>query len=577
MRRGTLPRLLVVRSDRLPGPLMAGHGLDALRPGRARGARVAVEPPAVLEDAAQLLLGDADPAAVLVADADDLPVGDAGLLRRWVEASEDRRLVLVGTPGGARRLEQAGAPVDELLPWLEPAAALPAARHGHPDADLSAIEAILRSGPAAEEASPANGNGNGNGHHPTAPRSEDQASRVARRFTPRPGSPPRSAFLRSPIRPGGADAPPPARVEPPTASAPAPASPTRDAFDASEPLLTKEELDAFFGPLDGEVDAGPTAGLTVEPALDQPPAPEFDQEVEDALEAATAELDAIAELLEAQDLDALEAEPLPHDEEAGVLEGDLEEDEAAVEALELVDELSEPTHEEPASDDHSVDLVEEEDGDAHAAGVVRPPWLKRQIADLADMVQALELRARTNHAHVGMEAELGRLRQFCRTLGLVASPPAHRGQSFDLAVHVEEQLGQLAGASPDAPRILFRTRGEEPTVIADKGLVACAVDAVLQTALACGGSGDVVRVQVVADDEAITLDVEFPPGPLVGRAPSEVMEPYGIRDVLPEIGANALAAAGAIAVGQGGDLLMGEREGGAMGFTLELARPVEGA
>ena len=150
--------------------------------------------------------------------------------------------------------------------------------------------------------------------------------------------------------------------------------------------------------------------------------------------------------------------------------------------------------------------------------------------------------------------------------------PAHRRQDFDLAVHVEEQLGQLAGASPDAPRLLFRAKGENPTVAADKTLVACAVDAVLQTAVACGGSGDVVRVQVIADGRAVALDVEFPPGPLVGRAPAEIMEPYAVRDVLPEIGANALAAAGAIAVGQGGDLLFREREGGAVGFTLELVR-----
>merc|ERR1739841_53319 len=129
------------------------------------------------------------------------------------------------------------------------------------------------------------------------------------------------------------------------------------------------------------------------------------------------------------------------------------------------------------------------------------------------MVQALEHRARTNQAQYGMEAELGRLRQFCRTLGLVASPPAHRDQDFDLAVHVEEQLGQLAGASPDAPRLLFRVKGENPVVSADKALVACAVDATLQTAIACGGSGDVVRVQVVVDERAVRLDVEFPPGP----------------------------------------------------------------
>ena len=532
MRRATLPRLLVIRSDRLQGPILTAHELVSLIPNARRGGQGVPEAPLVLDDAADLLIERADEECLLVADADGLPVGDAGLLRRWVEAGARRRLVLVGSEAGARRLAGAGAPADEVVAWSGSRATGPTATTSQLSEDLSTIEAILRREPA--EASP--------DEEPFADdrRREGQASRVSRRFVSRPGSQPRTAFIRSSIGPGGGAA----SVAPPAASGVAPAS---HSIDHSEPLLTAEELDAFFTPLEA-----PRAELAA------PAETELDQEVEDALEAATAELDAIAELLESEAAVELDTD----------LEASTPGAEAALEAhLDHV-ALATPADEAPGAD---ADVVDER-AVVRATGAARPPWLKRQIADLADMVQALELRARTNQAQYGMEAELGRLRQFCRTLGLVASPPAHRDQDFDLAVHVEEQLGQLAGASPDAPRLLFRVKGENAVVSADKALVACAVDATLQTAIACGGSGDVVRVQVVVDERSVTLDVEFPPGPLLGRDPAEVMEPYAVRDVLPEIGANALAAAGAIAVGQGGDLLLGEREGGALGFTLELVR-----
>lgn len=538
MRRAPLPRFLVIRSDRLCGAILAGHDLDFLLRGGPRDGQGSSRAPLVLEDAADLLVERTEPDAVLLADADGLSVGDAGLLRRWREDGDRRRLVLVGSEAGARRLAEAGARADEVLDWSELAPAAPQAHATscHQDEELSTIEAILRSEPIMEPTDEASTNGNGSHDR----RERGQASRVARRFPSRPGSQPRTAFLRSTIRPGGAAAG--------EARATAPgAAPAADPLDSSEPLLTPEELDAFFSPLE-EPRTEPTAPTEIE----------LDQEVEDALEAATAELDAIAELLEG------EAEPAWNTDREPLAPGTPETPEDGLDHVQLA---------EPADTARIPDAdAPEERTSARATGAARPAWLKQQIADLADMVQALELRARTNNAQFGMEAELARLRQFCRTLGLVASPPAHRRQDFDLAVHVEEQLGQLAGASPDAPRLLFRAKGENPTVAADKTLVACAVDAVLQTAVACGGSGDVVRVQVIADGRAVTLDVEFPPGPLIGRAPDEIMEPYAVRDVLPEIGANALAAAGAIAVGQGGDLLFGEREGGAVGFTLQLLR-----
>lgn len=536
MRRATLPRLLVIRSDRLQGPILTAHGLDSLIPNALRGEQGAPEAPLFLDDAADLLIERAHEESVLVADADTLPIGDAGLLRRWIEAGARRRLVLVGSEAGARRFASAGAPADEILAWTGSPTDGQTATKCQLSEDLSTIEAILRREPV--EASPDERPVAGDRRRDR--RREGQASRVARRFVSRPGSQPRTAFLRSSISPGGAAA----SVAPPAASGVAPAA---HSIDHSEPLLTAEELDAFFSPLEA-----PRAELAV------PAETELDQEVENALEAASAELDAIAELLESEAPVGLDTD----------LEARTPGAEAALEA-----HLDQVALAAPADEtlDADADVLDERVV-ARATGAARPPWLKRQIADLADMVQALELRARTNQAQYGMEAELGRLRQFCRTLGLVASPPAHRDQDFDLAVHVEEQLGQLAGASPDAPRLLFRVKGENAVVSADKALVACAVDATLQTAIACGGSGDVVRVQVVVDERSVTLDVEFPPGPLLGRDPAEVMEPYAVRDVLPEIGANALAAAGAIAVGQGGDLLLGEREGGALGFTLELVR-----
>lgn len=201
----------------------------------------------------------------------------------------------------------------------------------------------------------------------------------------------------------------------------------------------------------------------------------------------------------------------------------------------------------------------------------RPAWLKSQVADLADLVQALDLQARAHHAHVGLEDELTRLRQFTRTVGFVASPPPRGDQEFDMATLTEEALGALAGKTPNAPRILFRKRGDRTETIADKSLVMAALDAVLHTAISSAGSGDVVRVTVEGrSGEPVVTDVEFPAGPLAERHPDEILMPYGLRKILPEIGPNALAAAGAIAVGQGGDLTLARDEEGKLTFSLEL-------
>lgn len=217
------------------------------------------------------------------------------------------------------------------------------------------------------------------------------------------------------------------------------------------------------------------------------------------------------------------------------------------------------------------DLEEEAPAEAPRALDQRPAWLKSQVADLADLVQALDLQARAHHAHVGLEDELTRLRQFTRTVGFVASPPPRGDQDFDMATLTEEALGALAGTTPNAPRILFRKRGDRFETIADKSLVAAALDAVLQTAVASAGSGDVIRITVEGRaGEPVVTDVEFPPGPLADQHPDDILAPYALRNILPGIGPNALAAAGAIAVGQGGDLTLTRDEEGTLTFTFEL-------
>jgi hypothetical protein len=218
-------------------------------------------------------------------------------------------------------------------------------------------------------------------------------------------------------------------------------------------------------------------------------------------------------------------------------------------------------------DDEEVEVA----ADTVSAEPQRPGWLKNQVADLADLVQALDLQARAHHAHVGLEGELSRLRQFTRTMGFVAAPPPKGLQEFDVATLVEEALGAIAGATPDAPRILFRKRGNRTDTVADKALVAAAMDALLQTAIACASSGDVVRITVEGRvGELIVTEVQFPPGPIADLHPDQILTPYALRKILPNIGPNALAAAGAIAVGQGGDMCLMRNEDGTATFLFEL-------
>ncbi|MEL6907494.1 MAG: hypothetical protein AAFP22_18955, partial [Planctomycetota bacterium] len=378
--------------------------------------------------------------------------------------------------------------------------------------------------------------GRGNGPPASSLGAAGTARGPGERTSGPPEGEPRTAFLRTRIQPARrtTPAPPAAGTAPPTEGATVEERLLQAALEPGAPLLTREELDAFFGP--GPEDTG---GVTETPT-----------ELGAAPWSDTATLDD-------------PAAPLPTESPA-------------------------PT--------------------ARTAGEQRPAWLKDQVADLADIVQALDLSARASHAHTQIGDELARLRQFTRTLGIVAAPPPRGDRTFDLSQFVEEQLGAAAGRSVDAPRLLFRREGApEADVRADKMLLALALDALLQTAIACSTSGDVVRVELTADashaassfepkpdgsesagaepaaadsagegsgDDAesgeLVLRIDFPSGPLAGRRPDVLLRPYALRGDLPTIGPNALPAAGAIAVGQGGDLLVEELSGGRSAFVVTL-------
>jgi len=226
-----------------------------------------------------------------------------------------------------------------------------------------------------------------------------------------------------------------------------------------------------------------------------------------------------------------------------------------------------------------------------------PRWYRRQIADLADLVQRSELalhgaelatrsadpKSLENDSDYDgglapVRAELARLRQFARTLGCLAAPPGAGETVIDLGVLVEELLASLAtsaesgaGASPSGrPRFLFRA---EPglEVRADKALLVAALDAVVQVAAAAGSPNDVVRTEVVRTDAGvIEVHIDLPQGRLAGLDPVAVLEPYSLERRLPGIGPNALAAAGGILVGHGGDLSLERRAPDRFIFGLRL-------
>jgi hypothetical protein len=172
-----------------------------------------------------------------------------------------------------------------------------------------------------------------------------------------------------------------------------------------------------------------------------------------------------------------------------------------------------------------------------------------------------------------LEAEVARLLQFTRTLGYVAAPPPTGSQTFDFGEIVHLFATGLAQSGPEAPRCQFKTT-PSATVRSDRQLLSQALDAIFFLVRCTARKGDLVRarVQATADDAGawIELDLDFPSGPLEGFSEDDVVSPYSLADLFPELGPNALAAAAGIAAGQGGHLGLESRARARMTWRLRL-------
>lgn len=204
-----------------------------------------------------------------------------------------------------------------------------------------------------------------------------------------------------------------------------------------------------------------------------------------------------------------------------------------------------------------------------------PVWMRDQVADLADQTTRIDLslsvltdqledmvdkpvgaeqRDEIGQQVEAVRGETARLMGFARTLAFLATPPARGDSVFDVGEVLKVYVSSVAKSGPDAPRILFRNPG--PVMVrSDRGLLGVVFDALLFVARECASRGFVVKAQVLAPAEGkVAIEIDFPAGPLDGRTVENIFTPYALRRVLPSLGPNALAAAQAIIIGQGGTL-----------------------
>jgi hypothetical protein len=215
-----------------------------------------------------------------------------------------------------------------------------------------------------------------------------------------------------------------------------------------------------------------------------------------------------------------------------------------------------------------------------------PPGLAReQIALLADISQRLELAfaalresGRLSDAELETPSvEMRRLLRFTRTLSCLISPPPRGDEEFDLAALIEEQLAALTLRARKGPR--FQPRSQEGrvefVVRADRAAVALAFESLLQLARLCAGQGETVRVVYTPQSSGeLSISIEFPAGPLTGLSNEQLADANLLRERLPELGPNDLAASAAILGSQGGGLLVKSNGNGqlALQARLPLAR-----
>jgi hypothetical protein len=212
---------------------------------------------------------------------------------------------------------------------------------------------------------------------------------------------------------------------------------------------------------------------------------------------------------------------------------------------------------------------------------------RHQVADLADIAQRIEIglqqvrdaqseddaAPRATDALDRASRDVARLGQFARTLGYLVAPPGPGGQTFDLAELLELFLSEIRTSGPDAPRCLLRSNGAL-AVRSDRQLLTQAFDALFGLARSSAGRGEIVRVQARRDDEAgdarALVSIDFPSGRLSQLSPEEIVSPYALRAVYPEIGANALSAAVRIFEGQGGRCALAPQLRGRMEWRVSL-------
>lgn len=209
-----------------------------------------------------------------------------------------------------------------------------------------------------------------------------------------------------------------------------------------------------------------------------------------------------------------------------------------------------------------------------------PAYFRDQVADLADIALKIEggvATARDEGSLAGakgeaLENDVARLVKFTQTLSYLSAPPPRGEQLFDLSELLDTLVDALPRKGPQAPRWLVRSNGPL-SVRSDRNVLHQAFDALLFVADQCANGGENVRVQATTVDGGgpprVQVSIDFPQGKLAGLDPGRIVEPYGLRRILPDLGPNALSAAAGILAGQGGRLEL--RPGrGRMTWLVEL-------
>ena len=185
------------------------------------------------------------------------------------------------------------------------------------------------------------------------------------------------------------------------------------------------------------------------------------------------------------------------------------------------------------------------------AGTAPPAYFRDQVADLADIAQRIEGGLATARetgsipeAQGGaLQQDVSRLVQFTRTLSYLSSPPPRGDQAFDLSELIDTLVDSLPRKGPQSPRWLVRSNGPL-RVRSDREILLQAFDALLFVAEKCSDKGEIVRIQATSaadgDTPRARVAIEFPEGRLAGLDPARVVEPYGVRRLLPDLGPNAL-------------------------------------